>query len=73
MEELARKGHTLTKELYQQAAYRAGTMPEAMPLAEEIRRRARQCVETTGGLRDLGELLRARRETKRRQVRENRC
>jgi hypothetical protein len=48
LEELARKEHTLTRKLHQQAAYRAAAVPEAMPLAEEIRRRARQCLEKPG-------------------------
>jgi hypothetical protein len=48
LEELARKEHTLTRKLFQQAAYRAATRPEAMAVAEEIRRRARQCMEKPG-------------------------
>jgi len=48
LEELARKEHTLTRKLYQQAAYRAATRPEAMPLVVQIRRRARQCLEKPG-------------------------
>jgi hypothetical protein len=45
LEELARKEHTLTRKLYQQAGYGAATRPEAMPVAEEIRTRRKQCLE----------------------------
>jgi hypothetical protein len=48
LEELARKEHTLTRKLFQQAAYRAAGSPGAIPVAEEIRRRARQCLEKPG-------------------------
>jgi hypothetical protein len=48
LEELARREHTLTRKLFQQAAYRAATRPEAMLVAEEIRGRARQCLEKPG-------------------------
>ncbi|MFB3882749.1 MAG: hypothetical protein ACE149_15900 [Armatimonadota bacterium] len=43
-EELSRMEHTLARKLYQQAAYRAATDPAAMPIAEEIRRRTKQCL-----------------------------
>lgn len=43
-EELSRREHTLARKLYQQAAYRAVGNPAAIPLAEEIRRRAKQCL-----------------------------
>jgi len=45
LEELARKEHTLARKLYQQAGYGAAVRPQAMPVAEEIRRRAKQCLE----------------------------
>jgi hypothetical protein len=45
LEELARKEHTLTRKLYQQAGYGVTTRPQAMPLAEEIRKRTKQCLE----------------------------
>jgi hypothetical protein len=45
LEELARREHTLTRKLYQQAGYGVATRPEAMPIAEEIRKRTKQCLE----------------------------
>ena len=45
LEELARKEHALTRQLFQQAGYRAAVMPEASQVAEEIRTRARKCLE----------------------------
>jgi len=46
LEEIARKEHTLTRKLHQQAGYGAVGLPaKAMPVAEEIRRRARACLE----------------------------
>jgi len=44
-EELSRREHTLARKLYQQAAYRAAGNPAAIPVAEEIRRRTKQCLE----------------------------
>ena len=44
LEELARKEHTLTRSLFQQAGYRAAVRPETAQVAEEIRRRARRCL-----------------------------
>ncbi|MFB3882747.1 MAG: hypothetical protein ACE149_15890 [Armatimonadota bacterium] len=44
LEHLACREHTLTRKLYQQAAYLAATNPAAMPVAEEIRRRAKRCL-----------------------------
>ena len=45
LEDLARKEHTLTRKLYQQEGYGAATGPEAMPVAEELRKRTKQCLE----------------------------
>ena len=45
LEALARREHTLTRELFQQAGYRAAVRPEAAPVAEELRRRARRCLD----------------------------
>jgi len=45
LEGVARTEHTLARSLYQEAGYRAATIPEAAPIAREIRRRARQCLE----------------------------
>ncbi len=45
LEEVARGEHTLTRKLYQQAGYGAATRPEAIPIAEEIRRRTKRCLE----------------------------
>ena len=44
-EELSRREHSLARNLCQQAAYRAAVNPEAVPVAEEIRRRTRACLE----------------------------
>jgi hypothetical protein len=44
-EELSRREHTLARKLYQQAAYRAAGNPEAVAVAEEIRRRTKQCLQ----------------------------
>jgi hypothetical protein len=44
-EELSRREHTLARKLYQQAAYRAATDPGAVPVAEEVRRRTKQCLQ----------------------------
>jgi hypothetical protein len=46
LEELARREHTLARKLFQQAGYSAATRPEALPVAEEIRRRARKCLDS---------------------------
>lgn len=45
LEHLACREHTLTRKLYQEAAYRAATNAAAMPVAEEIRRRTKRCLE----------------------------
>jgi len=45
LEGVARTEHTLARALYQQAGYRAATIPEAAPIAREVRRRARKCLE----------------------------
>jgi hypothetical protein len=45
LEGLARKEHTLTRKLYQQAGYGAATSPDAIPVAEEVRRLTKQCLE----------------------------
>jgi len=45
LESLARREHTLTRKLYQQAGYGAAARPEALPVATEVRRRAKQCLE----------------------------
>jgi len=45
LEELARKEHTLTRKLYQQAGYGAAIRLEAMPAAMEVRRRTKACLE----------------------------
>ena len=44
-EELSRREHTLARTLYQQAAYRAVGSPAAVKVAEEIRRRTKQCLQ----------------------------
>jgi len=43
-EELSRRENTFARKLYQQAAYRAATNPAAVPIAEEIRKRTKQCL-----------------------------
>ena len=45
LEELARKEHTLTRKLYQQAGYGAAIRPDALSVAAEIRTRTKQCLE----------------------------
>lgn len=45
LEHLAAREHTLTRQLYQQAGYLAATRPEAMPAAQEVRKRTKQCLE----------------------------
>jgi hypothetical protein len=45
LEHLACKEHSLTRELYQQAGYGAAAQPAAVPAAEEIRRRTKQCLQ----------------------------
>lgn len=49
VERLARQEHTLTRKLFQQAGYRVAVRPEALPLAEEIRRRAKKCLANPEG------------------------
>ena len=49
VERLARQEHTLARKLFQKAGYRAAVRPEAMPLAEEIRRRAKKCLANPEG------------------------
>jgi hypothetical protein len=44
-EELSRREHTLARKLHQLAAYRAAESPAAIPIAEQIRARTRQCLE----------------------------
>jgi len=44
-EELSRREHTFARQLYQQAAYRAADNPKAVLVAEEIRRRTKQCLK----------------------------
>jgi hypothetical protein len=44
VEELSRRENTLVRKLHQQAAYLAAGNPDAIPIAEEIRRRAKQCL-----------------------------
>ena len=44
LEELSRRENTFARKLYQQAAYRAAGNPEAIAVAEEIRRRTKQCL-----------------------------
>jgi len=44
-EELSRWEHSLARKLYQQAAYRAAGNPEAAAVAEEVRRRTKQCLQ----------------------------
>ncbi len=44
VEELSRRENTFVRKLYQQAAYRAAEDPKAIPIAEEIRKRAEQCL-----------------------------
>ena len=44
LEELSRRENTFARKLYQQAAYRAAGNPEAIVVAEEIRRRTKQCL-----------------------------
>jgi hypothetical protein len=44
-EELSRREHSLARKLYQQAAYRAAGTPEGVAVAEEIRRRTKQCLQ----------------------------
>lgn len=44
-EELSRREHTFARKLYQQAAYRAAGNPDAVKIAEEIRRRTKACLE----------------------------
>jgi len=44
-EELSRREHTFARQLYQQAAYRAAGNPKSVVVAEEIRRRTKQCLE----------------------------
>jgi hypothetical protein len=45
LEGLARREHTLTRELYQQAGYGVATRPEAMSVVREVRKRTRACLE----------------------------
>lgn len=45
LEELARREHTLTRKLYQQAGYGVVTHPAAIAIAEEVRKRTKQCLE----------------------------
>jgi hypothetical protein len=45
LEHLAAREHTLTRRLYQQAGYLAATRPEAIPVAQEVRKRTRHCLE----------------------------
>jgi len=44
-EELSRREHTLARKLYQQSAYRAAGNSAAIPVAEEIRRQTKQCLQ----------------------------
>jgi hypothetical protein len=44
-EELSRWEHSLARKLYQQAAYRAAGNPEVAAVAEEVRRRTKQCLQ----------------------------
>lgn len=44
-EELSRREHTLARKLYQESAYRAAHNPEAVKIAEEIRRRTKRCLQ----------------------------
>ena len=45
LEELSRRENTFARKLYQQAAYRAAGNREAVAVAEEIRRRTKQCLQ----------------------------
>lgn len=45
LEHLASREHSLTRRLYQQAGYGAATRPDAIPIAEEVRRLTKQCLE----------------------------
>jgi hypothetical protein len=44
LEELSRRENTFARKLHQQAAYRAAENPEAVAVAEEIRKRTKQCL-----------------------------
>lgn len=44
-EELSRRENTFARQLYQESAYRAAGNPEAVKIAEEIRRRTKQCLQ----------------------------
>jgi hypothetical protein len=44
-EELSRRENSFARKLYQQAAYRAAADPEAVAVAEEIRKRTKQCLQ----------------------------
>ena len=41
--------HTTTRDLFQQAGYGCVTTPEAVPVAQEIRKRCRQCLRNPDG------------------------